>query len=293
MSLQLCLSRCIEADSQLWVVQMNSSWKHCIPMSQAHHDPLANLSLRPRQVLERRPGWLMCSLPWISSVSVWCLVTQDSDCCWRNLHCLRTMIVMKKKKTTLILMMLMMLQTDIDLVASNQLMRISLVSRGMSISAGPKWWSSCLILSSPGAVPLIADVFGIWFSQALNSVIFSQWFLRLTDCLSFTPSLLSIHSIFLRFNPARLASLFQRKTPPRSVSVPRCARGLGERDMDGKRQMVDLLSCRSLIWQLPTIALKSWIFQRQALMGEHYWANWNFTLMPDRYCNYGNMETMK
>ena len=54
-----------------------------------------------KPVLETSAGfgkkaWLAYwCLPWISSVSVWCLVTQDSDCCWRNLHCWGTMIVIK------------------------------------------------------------------------------------------------------------------------------------------------------------------------------------------------------
>ncbi len=143
----------------------------------------------------------------------------------------------------------------------------------MSISAGPKRWSSRLILSTFGAVPLIADDFAIWFSQALLPLqawiqhVFPNDFSDFSLSLSLI-SIAFIHSIFLGFNPERLASSFQRKTPPRSVSVPRCARGLGEVMCMGSDKLLDLLSCRSLIWQLPTIALKSWIFQRQALLGE-------------------------
>ena len=161
MSLQLCFSRWIEADSQLWVLQMKRVWsiefqcrKHTMAPWQTFPCNLA------RFWKEGLDGW--CA---ISSVSVWCLLKEsallrDDDCHEEE----------KEDNADV--------DIDVDDVA-DQLMRICLVSRGMSISAGPKWWSSRLILSSPGAVPLIADVFGIWFSQVFLPLEVWKRFLRL------------------------------------------------------------------------------------------------------------------
>ena len=168
---------------------------------------------------------------------------------------------------------LLMLQTDMDSGASHQLIHTSLDFLGkpgyvqflQGRSDGAPVWSSAVSGQSRWS-----DAFVIWFSEALLPLqvwiqhVFSNDFSDFSLSLPLSLFLIAfIHSIFLRFNPARLAILFQRKTPPPSVSVPRCAWGSGEAMWMGN--------------------------DKWSTYCEHFWANWNFTLMPDRYC----METMK
>ena len=81
---------------------------------------------------------------------------------------------------------------------------------------------------------------------------------------------------FSDFNCFRLLSFYLLAVQPGKVGelVP-------EENATTKRECA---SNNGRFIALPTIALKSWILQRQAPLGEYFWASWNFTLMPDRYC---------